>query len=357
MTGAIRSVAKRQDLMEKEQQNLKEQFENMKEQISDIKKTVETSHVATYSEVLQRNRAAEVGFKGVETQAMYPEGEDKKAENEKIKKIIDNARRTLSLHPFTQKDIDLELKRGAENEDEAKLWAVQTFLRYEMNIKSNIQETFRILNIFPPAGANWDKIFVTFSNITTVNSIFSYTRNMRREAKIDIYVPPECRERYKTVQAIAYRERHEEGIKKNQTRTKWGETDFILYKKQLGTRHWSVVTVGEPLPPVDLSAVEVPPVHLSPAPGRQSRETSKRGRSDGSGSERDQSLPKNRKVNAENDDNKDTGRVFEEESYCPASPAPTKGMKGQIQIDSPIFSKNKNQTFSPIPSRMNPLIQ
>ena len=117
------------------------------------------------------------------------------------------------------------------------------------------------------------------------------------------------------------------------------------------------MTVGEPLPPVDLSAVEVPPVHLSPAPGRQSRETSKRGRSDGSGSERDQSLPKNRKVNAENNENKDTGRVFEEESYCPASPAPTKGIKGQIQIDSPIFSKNKNQTVSPIPSRMNPLIQ
>ena len=37
-----------------------------------------------------------------------------------------------------------------------------------------------------------------------------------------------------------------------------------------------MVTVGEPLPPVDLSAVGVPPVHLSPAPGRLSRETSKR---------------------------------------------------------------------------------
>ena len=180
---------------------------------------------------------------------------------------------------------------------------------------------------------------------------------MRREAKIDLYVPPECKERFKAVQAVAYKERHEEGIKKNQTRTKWGETDFILYKKALGTTHWSVVTVGEPLPPVDLSAVGVPPVHLSPAPGRLSRETSKRVRSDGSGSERDQSLPKNRKVSTEGSENKDAGRVIEEESYCPASHAPNMGLRGQFQIDSPIFSKNKAQTISPFPSRMNPLIQ
>ena len=132
---------------------------------------------------------------------------------------------------------------------------------------------------------------------------------------------------------------------------------MFLYKKALGTRHWSVVTVVEPLPPVHLSAVEVPLVHLSPAPGRQSRDTYKRGRSVGSGSERDQSLPKNRKVSTESSDNKDNGRVIEEESYCPASPAPSKGLKGQFQLESPVFSKNKMKTFSPIPSRMNPLIK
>ena len=40
--------------------------------------------------------------------------------------------------------------------------------------------------------------------------------------------------------------------------------------------YWSVVPVVEILPPIDLSAVEVLPVHLS-----QSRDTSKRIRSDG----------------------------------------------------------------------------
>ena len=227
-----------------------------------------------------------------------------------------------------------------------------------MNIKSEIQATFDILKIFPPAGDKWDRIFVTFSNI-----IFSFTRNMRKEVKVDLYVPPECKDRYKAVQALAYQERYQDGVKINQTRIKWGEKDFTLYKKAVGTRHWSVVPFRKPLPPVDLSAVDVAPVHLSPAPGRASRgtsspgfrrpsrDTSKRSRSSGSESDRDQSLSKNRKTDVQGQDN---GRVVEEQSYCPASPAPAKGLS--CHLNSPIFSKNKNQTCSPVPSRMNPLI-
>ena len=97
------------------------------------------------------------------------------------------------------------------------------------------------------------------------------------------------------MRSIAYRERCPAGVKENQTRIKWGETDFIIFKKALGTRHWSVVIIEKPLPPVDFNAVEVEVTHHSPAPGRQSRDRGKRSRSNGSGSEREQSLPKNRK--------------------------------------------------------------
>ena len=62
------------------------------------------------------------------------------------------------------------------NENEAKLWAVQTFHRYEMNIKSNVEETFKIVNIFQPADTSWDRLYVIFSSVTTVNSVFAYTR-------------------------------------------------------------------------------------------------------------------------------------------------------------------------------------
>ena len=206
------------------------------------------------------------------------------------------------------------------------------------------------MNIFPPAGTSWDRMYVTFSSVTTVNSVFGYTRNMRQEAEVDIYVPPECDARFRAVKSIAYKERCPEGVKVNQTRIKWGDTDFILYKKAVGTRYWSIVTVRKPLPPVDLNAVEIAVTHLSPAPGRQSRDMSKRCRStgSGSGSDREESLPKNRKVD-------DTGRVMEEESYCPASPAPSK-KSPSAQTNSPIFTKAKLTTLSSIPSRMNPLI-
>lgn len=368
MTGAIDTIAKRQDTVEKEQKIMKEQFEDIKEQLVEIKKTAERPQldrsVPTYSEILQSCGDHVEGSKGAKT--MYYVGNDQEAENKRIDEIIDLSRRTISLYPFAQSDIDFEHKRGAKDEDEAKLWAVQTFLRYEMNIKSEIQATFDILDIFPPAGDKWDRIFVTFSNITTVNSIFSFTRNMRREVMVDLYVPPQCKDRYKAVQALAYQERYQDGEKKNQTRIKWGEKDFILYRKALGTRHWSEVTIRKSLPPVDLSAVDVAPIHLSPAPGRASRvttspapgrtrrDTSKRTRSSGSGSGRDQSLPKNRKIGDSEVQGQDTGRVVEEESYCPASPAPPKGLRSHL--DSPVFSRNKNQTCSPVPARMNPLI-
>ena len=351
MTGAIQTVAERQDTMDKEQQSMKQQMETMREQMIEIKKIAETStsDVPAYAEILQRSRLPETSS-SLEDHSMFPLGDDKENAKNKIEELIDVSRRSISLHPFTQKDIDFETKRGAANENEAKLWAVQTFLRYEMNIKSHVQETFKIVNIFPPAGTNWDRINVTFSSITTVNSIFGYTRNMRQEAKVDIFVPPECDARYRAVKSIAYKERCPEGVKVNQTRIKWGDSDFILYKKAVGTRYWSIVTVRKPLPPVDLDAVEIAATHLSPAPGRQSRDMNKRSRASGSGSgsDREESLPKNRKVD-------DNGRVIEEESYCPASPAPSK--KGPLaQTNSPIFTKAKITTFSPNPSRMNPLI-
>ena len=83
--------------------------------------------------------------------------------------------------------------------------------------------------------------------------------------------------------------------------------------------------------------------HLSPAPGRQSRDIGKRSRSNGSGSgsDREQSLSKNRKID-------DTGRVVEEESYCPASPAPSKtGLPSQT--DSPIFKNESSYLVKPQP--------
>ena len=57
MTGAIDTIAQRQDIVEKEKQNLREQFVDIKEQLAEIKKATEgpqvNKNVPSYAEILQ----------------------------------------------------------------------------------------------------------------------------------------------------------------------------------------------------------------------------------------------------------------------------------------------------------------
>ena len=116
-------------------------------------------------------------------------------DRKKALELLELGRRTVSLHPFQKRDIEFEVKRGAKDETEAKLWAVQTYFRYEMNIKSHVLATFSIDNIFTPATENYDTIYVTFSTTTEANTVLSYTKNMRKAASVGIYVPKEWQER------------------------------------------------------------------------------------------------------------------------------------------------------------------
>ena len=127
-----------------------------------------------------------------------------------------------------------------------------------------------------------------------------------------------------------------------------------MHKKPPGTRHWTVVDIGTPLPPVDMCAVSAP--HMSPAPGRQGRE--KRQRPSGSGSDSDSSVSQSRRLRARPSSITDTGvqqvpgphaqvpvqdlgRVVNEESYCPSSPALVKKHPGlsDDKLESSIFRK------------------
>ena len=145
MTGVIDTIAQRQDVVEKEQQNLKEQFDDFRGQLVEIKKAIDgpqvDGNVPSYAEILQ---SCDGGSRGVQT--MYYESDQKETENKRIDELIEHSRRTISLYPFAQSDVDFKLKRGPKDENEAKLWAEQTFLRYEMNIKSEIQAAFDIVS-------------------------------------------------------------------------------------------------------------------------------------------------------------------------------------------------------------------
>ena len=236
-----------------------------------------------------------------------------------------------------------------------------------MNIKSHILATFTIEDIFTLA-ENFDTIYVTFSSVTEANTVFSYTRNMRREAKVGIFVPKEWQARFKAVNTIAYGYRNPTGGQpKCNTRIKWGSSDLVLFRKDHGAQ-----ALPTSLPAVDLAAVSQP--RMSPAPGRNSRQTGKRSRADSSGSDGDLNLrgsrDRSRSVRSkseslQNDSTlpqadqghnqalQDPGKVIHDESYCPASPAPVKKTLEHpcTSVQSPIFNK-----VPPSSLRMNPLI-
>ena len=150
-----------------------------------------------------------------------------------------------------------------------------------------------------------------------------------------------------------------------------GWTDLELHKKLRGTKKWEKVPLPANLPPVNLKASPPPSAALtsqSPPPGRPRLQSirEKRGR-ESSGSETEQSSSKVAKQSdvgkaasvTEKDPADDTstpkdipeietkepqvdmtGKVVEEESYCPASPAPVRPSPAFI-CNSPVFSKNK----------------
>ena len=73
-----------------------------------------------------------------------------------------------------------------------------------MNIKSHILATFSIDNIFTPDGEDRDTVYVTFSSITEANTVYSFTKNMRKQVTVGIFVPNEWRARFTAINNFAY---------------------------------------------------------------------------------------------------------------------------------------------------------
>ena len=374
--GAVKTVSDRQDAMEAEQAKMKSDIGQLVTKVEELKKIAEDpasqQQVQPHPEH-HHQKPVNRTYSGVVSDLARPILSEylpsDQSDKQKALDLLDLGRRTVSLYPFQPKDCELEMKRGAKDQDEAKLWAVQTYLRFEMNIKSHILATFTIEDIFSLTEV-YDTIYVTFSSVTEANTVFSYTRNMRKEAKVGIYVPKEWQGRFRALNSIAYSLRNPtcEQLKYS-TRIKWGHDDLLLYKKDPGTKYWTAVNTSTALPAVDLSAVAQP--RMSPAPGRQGRESSKRERSgspesDSNPSQRVRSI-RPRAGSGELDDQgllqdqeqevrtlQDPGKVIHEESYCPASPAPIKKNLQQTttsDLQSPIFKRVQSSAL-----RMNPLL-
>jgi hypothetical protein len=125
LSGAIQVVHERQDKMETEQVDLKEQIVSLREQMVDIKKiaqagteqqqTQEQNTVpGTYSNAVQSSLQPNAPVPS--SQVVFDDLERNQALD-----LLDLGRRTVSLHPFHQSDIDFESNRGAKDQSEALL--------------------------------------------------------------------------------------------------------------------------------------------------------------------------------------------------------------------------------------------
>ena len=109
------------------------------------------------------------------------------------------------------------------------------------------------------------------------------------------------------------------------------------------------------LPPVEVDLSPQKTCLGSPAPGRpeqfrvekRSRESSDTSPSNNTKVARTKT-PEVQSQEEQNPKHDDTGKVIEEESYCPASPAPLKAHP-LFTCDSPVFSKTKTGAIKKTP--------
>ena len=198
-------------------------------------------------------------------------------------KLVKYAQRVVGFKPIEHRDI-LRHKRTMEIEDDedAKKSCLKEFWRCEMRMPSATVEELlsSIIKVWSPTDQdNWDKLYVEFKDEKSVKVCFSYCKYMRnKDSQILQFFPQEFRDKYRTLDSIAYKLRNPDNTHaaKFKTRFRFGQLGLELEKRHPDQRNWTKVLVHH-LPPVDLNPVPVPTASTSP-PSERSR-TQKRQRS------------------------------------------------------------------------------
>ena len=369
----IEPYKERTERVEKGQSDLKEQVGMLMEQMKSVNEIlsgntqrVQSSSTVTMSEAVKR-------------QSLTPRPIQQDAGNYqevKNQELISLSRRTVGLQRIDRRDIQRMYQDqygGATSEEEARMLAVKEYLKLELKLSEGTIQEMEIERIFTPAREDPEWLYVTFRYEASVSRIFEKTRIMRKNSRIMTYIPKEYRNRFEAIRDLGNKLRLEEDCK---TRIKMGYKDLQLHRKDRSSGKWELVSLPAEFPPVNFGISPEKVQSGSPAPGRPEQEQSrsdKRSR-DSSGST-GQSAAKSARSEVcsdhgrESDDstgdvissvvkeafNKETeaakschdttGKVIGEESYCPASPAPSKPSQS-FPYSSPIFSKNRTSLMT-----------
>ena len=352
---AVAPLQDRTEKVEMAQLEMKDQVSMLMEEMKAVKENLsseksvpvsKSSSVRTWAEASSSGSVRHQGPGPLQQQAAgYGTGAGGQEEDE-IRPIISLSRRTVGLQKIDKDDLTRmrqEQFGGAKNEEEEKVLAVREYLHLEIKLARSTIDNMEIEKIFTPATARdshqW--LYVTFKHEASVHKIYEKTYIMRKESRIMNYIPKEFHSRFQAIRDLDNSIRLEEKCK---TRIKMGFMDLQLHKKDKLTGKWQLVTLPAGLPPVEFGISPKKADSGSPAPGRPCHVGSdKRGRGS-SDSSSDQNIPKVARKDTIDDITKDTsdadsgpksmekektakdnsGKVIEEESYCPASPAPSK---------------------------------
>ena len=269
----LQPIHEKQNMLEAAQSNMLEKFNEMAETVQDLKTKLYSPSRSTSQETSPSwptGLVSKPGQSGDLAQSRALEFSD-----QQVADIISVARRTVGLSRIDIEDLN-RMKQpqygGATNEEEAKLLAVQEYLRCELKISQENIENMKIENIFAPEKDREDPQYlnVTFRESSSVSKIYEKTRLMRKESRIINYIPKEFHERWRAISEFDYNIRLD---RKYQTRVKMGWTGLELHKKLRGTGKWERVNLPNNLPPVNLNAslpspARATPTSQSPPPGR-----------------------------------------------------------------------------------------
>ena len=195
-----------------------------------------------------------------------------------IEKAVREARKVMKFSPISKERIEYLKEQHAITDDkEAMKSSILEFLEYEMKVPAHITDNIVITKVFPPAKQpNWNYLYAEFSNIATVDLLFTFVMNLGPGINIDIYIPHPLHTRSLAVGQIAFDYRN--GVIKHKTKIRYGSADFTLSIKEKGkSGPWTSLKLDtDSLPPLDPSSMSNQTT--SPAPGR-ARLPSKRPRS------------------------------------------------------------------------------
>ena len=305
---SIQPLKEKQALLESDQVDMKNQFSDILKEVKEIKTQLESTS--------RESSSIQQGWRGQGEQEVQVVGGD----DHGLDQIVGEARRTLGLYRIDYEDLDRmkqEQFGGAKSLEEQKTLAVKEYLRCELKIDTMSLERMKIEKTFFLKADKPDCLYVTFQNRSSVTKILEKTYLMRKESRIQPYIPRQFRERARAMKEIEYNIRQEEKCK---TRIRMGLRDLQLYKKERGGR-WEQVELPEgELPPVDLGPSSQGTG--SPPPGRPGQARGDKRSRESSGSPTGVILKAARKENDHEDDKgTDWAKTVEEAELVTNSPS------------------------------------